>query len=63
MNCVVNTSIAPRITDILRGHTILYKRRRKLFSTGGALCIIRTQFLWRKSDFRGVKPNARAAPA
>ena len=39
------------------------QRRRKLFSTGGALYIIRTQFLWRKLDFYGVKPKTRGAPA
>ena len=35
MNCVVNTSIAPRITDILRSHTILYKGVGSCSALGG----------------------------
>ena len=50
------TSANPMATHLNMSGTY-NQRRRKLFSTGGALYIIRTQFLWRKLDFYGVKPK------
>ena len=40
-----------------------YQRRRKLFSTGGALHIIRTQFLWRKLYSYEGTPKTGGTPA